>query len=298
VRSGRLAATLALAGACLGSSAWGGEDVDQSKAVDPAGIVRIMNPRGEVEVYGWDRAEVRVDGELDDLAEGLTFEVDGAATFIEVVLPRQNVNWGDGSELAIYVPAAGKLKIDGVSTDIEVEGVTGPIAIRTISGDIDVQGIGSHTHINTVSGDVEVSEGVGMLKVVTTNGDVQADLNATNVSVDTMTGDVDLRLGEFDTLDLIAVSSTLQVEGHLNPAGRISAETVSGDIELRLKEVVNAQIRARVVAGGEIDNDLTDVEPERQRSNLLLLETMSGDGNGEIQLSTVSGTIDLEPADR
>ena len=290
----RVVPAILLVSAGLYQLAWAGEDVDESQAVEPAGIVRILNPRGDIEVHGWDRAEVRINGELDDLAESLTFNVDGNATLIRVGLPKKNVNWGDGSELDIYVPANCQLKIDGISADIEVEGVTGAIAIRTVSGDVDVQGIGSRTQITTVSGDVEVSEGTGMLKVVTTSGDFEADVDATHVSVDTMSGDVELRLGEFDTLALSSVSGTLQAEGRLNGAGRTSAKTVGGDIELRLIEPVNAHIRARTIAGGEIDNELTEDEPTRLPPNRWVLESTVGDGSAEIRLRTVSGTIELK----
>jgi DUF4097 and DUF4098 domain-containing protein YvlB len=293
----RFATACIVATACLYPLAWAGEDVDRSLAVDPEGMVEIFNPRGEIEVYGWDRAEVRVVGELDDLAERLRFEVHGNTTIIRVELPERNVNWGDGSELEIYLPATSMLKIDGVSAEVEVEGVAGAIAIRTITGDVEVQGIRSRTQINTVSGDVEVMEGTGSLTVVTTTGDCKAELDATSVSIDTMSGAVELELGAFDTLNLSSVSGTLEVEGRLNPAGRVSAQSVDGDIELRFGGPVNAQIRARTVAGGEIDNELTEDEPATLSSSQLLLETTSGDGSAEIHVSTVSGTIELEQAD-
>jgi DUF4097 and DUF4098 domain-containing protein YvlB len=282
---------------CLCHPALAGEDVDESKAVGPACLVRILNPRGEIEVHGWDRAEVRVAGELDDLARSLTFEVDGDTGLIQVDMPEKNVNWGDGSELDIYLPTTCKLKIEGVSGEISVEEVTGPVAIRTISGDVEVQGIGSRTQINTASGDVEVSGGTGMLKVITTSGDLYAEVDASDVFVDTMSGDAELQLGDFDALSLHSVSGTLQVEGRLNPAGRISAETVSGDIELQLQQPVNARIRASSVASGEIDNDLTDDEPTRLISRQLVLESTLGDGSAEINLNTVSGRIELDRAD-
>jgi len=273
-----------------------GDDVDRSIAVNPVGVVRIINPRGDIEVFGWGRSEVRVEGELDDLAKSLTFEVNGDDTLIQIGLPNRNVNWGDGSDLEVFVPAICKLKIEGVSVDIEVEGVTGPIAIRTASGDVTLQGIGSRTQINTVSGDVEVSEGGGLLKVVTTSGDLNAELTASHVSVNTMSGDVELQLGEFEMLSMNSVSGSLEAEGGVKSRGRVAAESVSGDIELRLREPINTRIDVKTLSG-DVDNDLTLDKPTKSLFNQLSLEATSGDGSAELRVRTVSGNVELESTD-
>ncbi|MDH3643275.1 MAG: DUF4097 family beta strand repeat-containing protein [Gammaproteobacteria bacterium] len=292
-----LAAYLLVTASAISSwDSWAGEEVDRTLPVEPSGMVRIHNPRGDIEVHGWDRAEVRIDGELDDLAAGLTFEVDGDNTLIRVGLPEKNVNWGDGSELDIYLPTASALKIDSVSADIDVEEVTGAIAIRTVTGDVELADVGNDTRIKTVSGDVEVSEGSGILKVMTTSGDIKVDLDASIVTADTMSGSIELRLGDFDAATLGSVNGTMQITGRLNRSGTLSAETVSGDIELELTEPVNAKISATSKAGGSIDNDLTDTEPTRQGPTARL-DTTSGDGSALIKLSTVVGSIELEEAD-
>ena len=108
------------------------EKVDETLSVDPLGTVSIHNPRGDIEITGWDRDEVRVAGRLDDLAGGLVFRVDGDLTIIRVELPRSNANWGDGSELDIRVPRSTTLRVDGLSSDIDVRGVQGEIAVRSM----------------------------------------------------------------------------------------------------------------------------------------------------------------------
>ena len=294
---GCLLAALCISPLLLCQQVRAGQEVDKTLTVDPLGVVSVNNPRGEIEVYGWNRNEVHIKGELDDLAEGLAFERTDNKTIIHVRLPEKNVNWGDGSELTVYVPARSKLVVEGISTDIQVNQVMGAISIHSINGDVEVNDSGSNTRINTVSGDIEVFDGTGSLKVVTTSGDLQAELEATSIFVDTMTGDVELELGKFETLALKAVSSSVQVEGQLAHSGRIAMETVDGDIELTLAEPVNAQIQAKTVARGGIDNKLTGDSPTRLALDQLLLITTAGDGSAQIQLSTVRGTIELERSD-
>lgn len=273
---------------------WAGDDINQTKSVDPTGTVRIHNARGNLEIHGWDRSEIQIDGDLDDLAEAIRFEVEGKLTRIHVDLPTKNVNWGDGSDLDIYIPHSSGLQIDGVSVDIEVEGVTGAIAIRTVSGDIELQGFAGHTQIMTVSGDVEIDEGTGKLSVVTTSGDLDIEVDATDIFVDTMSGDVDLQLGSFDKLAAGSVNGSLKVAGLLNQAGTLDAKTVNADIDIELVEPVNAQIKALALANGEISNSLTDDEPTRSISSQMVLKTVVGDGSAQIKLNTVNGSIEID----
>jgi len=272
---------------------WAGEDIDESKVVDPTGTVTIRNARGDLEIQGWERSEVRIEGEVDDLAKAVRFEVEGKITVIDVKLPTKNVNWGDGSDLNIRVPHTSGLQIDGVSVDVEVEDVAGAIVIRTVSGDVEVSEIADHTQIKTVSGDVRVNDGTGRLSVVTTSGDVDLEVDSSDVFVDTMAGDVDLELGSFEKLTAESVKGSLKLTGQLERAGSIHAKTVSADIELELIAPVNAQIQAMAV-NGDISNDLTDDRPKRVHAAQTVLETISGDGSARITLNSINGAIEIE----
>lgn len=277
-----------------GQMVWAGDDIKRTKIVDPTGTVKIHNPRGDLEIHGWDRSEVQIDGSLDDLTEAVRFEVEGKFTLIHIALPTKNVNWGDGSDLDIYMPHSSGLQIDGVSTDIEVEDISGPIAIRTVSGDIEVSGTSSQIQIETVSGDVDVNDSTGRLSVVSTSGDLDLEVDASDVFVDTMSGDVDLQLGAFDKLAAESINGSLNLAGKLNRAGSIYAKTVNADIALELTAPVNAQIRATAVASGKIRYTLTDDRPKQLGSTQTVLKAVAGDGSADITLSTVNGAIEIE----
>ncbi|MGK0223236.1 MAG: DUF4097 and DUF4098 domain-containing protein YvlB [Limisphaerales bacterium] len=277
-----------------GPAVWAGEDINQTKAVDPTGTVKIHNPRGDLEIHGWDRAEVQIDGDVDDLAETVRFEVEGKITLIHIALPTKNVNWGDGSDLDIYIPHASGLHIDGVSTNIEVEDISGTIAIRTVGGDIEVSATSGRIQIETVSGDVDVNNSTGKLSVVTTSGNLDLEVDASDVFVDTMSGDVDLQLGAFDRLTAESINGALKLAGQLNPTGSIHAKTVNADISLELTKPVNAQIRATAIASGDISYSLTDDRPKHLSSRQTVLNAVAGDGSAQITLNTISGAIEIE----
>lgn len=288
---------LALIGVLAGSfSATGnaGEDVDELRTIPSDSSVRIHNTRGELYITGWDRDEAQVEGELDDLAEGLQFEVDGDQVLIRVIMPDRDINHGDGSDLVINLPAGVQLQVESVSSDIRLRGFTGAVAMRTVSGDVTAQEIGALTHVNTMSGDISLSDGSGSVKVMTTSGDVAISLSASDVSVETVSGDVELELESFDSVKASAVSGELEIEGNLNLGGSIESRTVSGDIDLRLADPVNANVDVRTGPGGEIDNELTDEEPRSMLPGSMELQTIMGDGSGSIRINTVSGEIRLD----
>ncbi len=287
-----LSSLLLIAGVALVGVARADAAIDEIRAVNPEGLVRIHNARGELTVRGWDRDEVQVTGDADDMADGVRFEVKDGQTLIHVGVPRRN-HWGDGSDLEVWMPAASGLVVDAVSADVDVEGIAGAMHIRTVGGDVEVADIAGQTRIRTVSGDVDVSGGSGELYVASTSGDLEIEADAGTVVVDTMTGDIEVELGAFDSLRAQSVEGALEVEGQLNPNGNLQAKTVMSPIEVRLEEPVHAEIRATTRVQGEIRNRLSDDRPERAGAGLSLRATV-GDGSGTIVLGTIKGGIEIE----
>lgn len=270
-----------------------GEEVDERRSVSAQGVVEIHNTRGEVEITGWDKDEVHVSGELDDLAEELIFEVDGEFTLIRVKMPKRNISWGDGSDLEIRIPVKSRVDFNGVSTDLKFTNIEGGTSIHSVSGDIRADHIAKRLLINSVSGNVEVRDTTGKAKITTVSGDLRLDLRSTEVSINTVSGEIDMDLAEFDSLMVSTISGELEISGHLNDSGSISMSSVSGDIELRLTGPVNARIDARAGPGGDIDNDMTEDEPRDIFPAQMELKSTAGDGSGRIRIKTVTGDISL-----
>jgi len=257
-------------------------------------MVHVHCTRGELSIIGWDRSEAHVTGELDDLARGLQFEVQGDKTWIRVRMPDHNINRGDGADLVIHLPHTVHLQVEAVSADVTLENILGPLAVRTVSGDVRATGLGNRIRINTTSGDVDLEEGEGQVSVMTTSGDTTLKMAATHVWVDSVSGEIELELEGFDSVVANTVSADLELSGGLNPAGRIESKSVSSEVELRLTAPVNAELNIRTGPGGEIDNELSDDAPHRLENRGMALDATLGSGNGQINIITVSGEIQLE----
>lgn len=270
-----------------------GDRVDLAKPAPADAIVRIENTRGEVVVTGWDRNQVAVAGELDDLAEGLLFEVDGRHVRIEVRMPRKDVNWGDGSDLRIHVPEGSRVSFEGVSTDLEIKNIRGGSQLRTVSGDIDATDMHERLNVNSVSGDIDLRGATGPASVSSTSGDMSLVLTSTDVMVDTVSGDIELELGLFEKLSVRSVSGEIEIEGQLMPNGRVEMSSVSGDIAFNLGDPVNADVNVRSGIGGDIRNRFNDQKPEDNFPGGQKLDTVVGDGSGRISIRTVAADIRL-----
>ena len=271
-----------------------GQKVDKTLDVDDDGVVQIENIRGIVRIEGWNKGEVSVEGELDDMAEELKFETNGRVTTIIVKMPKGRVNRGKGSDLTIKVPNQSSVEFEGVSTDVMADDVKGGIDLATVSGDIDVSDIETRVSIKTVSGDLTVKNGSGNANLNTVSGDIVANLDSREVEAAVVSGDVTLDLTEYSQLSVSSVNGDLNINGAQLSDGATSMNTVNGDITLEFTQALDARVNVNTGPGGDISNGITsdrvkDVFPNQQQLNITV-----GSGNGRVVLSTVNGSISLK----
>jgi hypothetical protein len=284
------------------SQALAQERIEKSLEAPIDGVVTVKNLRGQVVVEGWDREEVSLGADLEKRAEGLVFERDGKRTRVEVKL-RENASdsngdaamviGGEGSKLVLKVPAGSRIEIEGVATDIDARSVAS-LKVHTVSGDATVSEVKGGMDLKTVSGDILVGgSGPGGSRIKSASGDMKLDLSARELQLSTVSGNLDVTLGEFDQLDASAVSGNLKVSGALAREGRVELATVSGDCNVQLRGTVDARIVISTGPGGSISNKLNAAKPEKHAVSGEHLETTLGAGSGSVNLSTVTGTVNL-----
>lgn len=280
--------------AMFSTAAFAGERIDQRVDARPDGTVSINNLAGSVRVTGWDRNEVRVEGELDDRVERLEFENDGEFTRIKVIYPRNMRGDVTGSDLNISVPAGSRLEISTVSADADVREVTGSIRAGTVSGDVTLDGSSRDYSLESVSGNVQLdgTPAGARVKASSVSGDlrigrVQGELEAGSVS-----GDVTVSGGSLSRAEIGSTSGDVEVAADFSGDGTFRFETISGEVVLRLAKP--AGVFDVTTFSGEIDNDFG---PEPQRTGRyspgMELKFRHGDGDAEFRINTLSGDISL-----
>ena len=287
-----------------------GEEVDET--LDSAGVnrVTIENLSGEVRVIGWDKSTVAVKGELDDNAEKLTFEKVGKTINIKVELPKRSKWSSSGSELVIHMPSDIRMNFDGVSSDVNLKNLFKNVAVKTVSGNIKASNLKDRVELSsvsgnitardlfgkinlaTVSGNIKDENSSGRIKLQVVSGEITSNSRATEVFVNNISGDSNLKLANVDEFKASTVSGDTTVSLFLKGNGEVKASTVSGEIKFDFQDDIAADFRLNASAGGDLINKVTNKKADHAKygpSSKLYFQT--GDANGSVRLSTVSGDV-------
>ncbi|MFC7550805.1 DUF4097 domain-containing protein [Plantactinospora sp. GCM10030261] len=254
----------------------------------PVSLV-VKVPAGSIEVVAEERDSATVDiepagfgAQSREMAEQT--KVDMSGDTLSVIAPRANgglLRRGGAIRVRIAVPGHSSaridtaaadvtcrgtyasLVIDGASSEVEVEHVTGAARIKTASGDVQLTRVDGDLVINCASGDARIRRVAGAVRAEFASGDLAVeeaggDLHARTASGDievgtvsrgavrlaTASGDVGvgIRAGTGVWLDLNTTSGTVNNRLAMadSPTGtgdggqlRLEVRTVSGDIEIR-----------------------------------------------------------------
>jgi len=164
------------------------------------------------------------------------------------------------------LPPMAELRLEGVTADVQAEGLRGEQRYATVSGDLYLTDLGGALRINSVSGDV------------TLRASEPIDLR-----VEAVSGDLSAITPRLDALRASSVSGDIEVEAALG-AGEFGVETVSGDLTVGL--LGGASFRVRGLST-DIHSDLDHrIEGHRDRRRVTV-----GAGGPEFSFSSMSGDL-------
>lgn len=287
---------LAAMAACVGAAAYAGEPIDKRLDADAKSKIRIDIVRGEVIVEGWDENAVHVKGTRDDKSKEFIFEREGREILIEDELKsRSSGGDSDGTRITVRVPRGSEVEMDTVSADQNVQNLDGDVHLESVSGQITAGGLRGDAALGTVSGDITLGSATGEVRLESVSGDIKADVDATRLDVEAVSGSVVVNnTGVLKRLEGSTVSGDLEVRTGLAADGEVNMESVSGDLTLVLRGEVNARFYVETGPGGDIENDLTEERPARERYvGSESLDMRVGQGGADVDASVVTGTIYL-----
>lgn len=281
-------ASITFSAACLA-----GEKVDKSLLVKDTGVVIVDIPRGLVKIYGWEKREVMIQGELDDTTEQLIFETKKHKTLIKVDTQGQQ-HWGDSSVLTIFMPKQLQLSFKGIDTSFTIAKLNNHISGKSINGDLIVKNSHGKIKLSVVSGDVQLIESSGFTKIQSVSGMINFSGNFEQAFLKSMSGDIIADIGGSSSLAIKNVSGDTQISGQVKNKAQIKLSSVSGDILYIATEELNAQCEVISQFGGDINNQLTDDLPIDGNLNKKTLSFISGDGSGKLTMNTINGSVSIE----
>lgn len=285
---------VALLGAVMTLPAFADTNVDKTIDASADGEVDVSNVAGSIEIIGWSRSAVRVQGTLGDDVDELIFERDGDEVVIKVKVPR-NHGRHIHSDLVISIPEDSSIDVAGVSADIDVDGVFGEQSLATVSGDVETESVRADVEAASVSGDVTIS-GNGTetdTEAATVSGDVTLRKLAGSVEAESVSGDVSIFGGSFEGVYLESVNGDLGLKAELQDGGEIGMETINGTIEIIFTNEVSAEFDIETF-NGSIKNCFGP-KPERtsRYSPGLELSFTVGNGKGSVDIETLNGSVHI-----
>lgn len=265
--------------------------VDERRPLAKGGRIELENIAGAIQVRGWDRDEVALSGEL---GEDLRLDTDASRDRVQfrVVYPRESRN--HGARLELRVPRGSELLVSGVSAGVDIADVDlRRLNARSVSGKVVASGRAQEAELGSVSGSVQSLLTTTRLKATSVSGGVKAEGGITGeATLETVSGRIELSAGRIERLQAQNVSGATSLRvAALAPGGRIGAESVSGRIDLSLPAETSAAVRVTTFSGG-IQSPVGEVEKPRYGPGRKL-ETRLGQGNGDITLTSHSGTVNL-----
>lgn len=284
------AAVLCLA---VGAVLAAGERVDEKRTVDADARITIEVLAGTLEIVGWDRKEVHVEGTLDPKAEEL--KIDGKGDELEIVVkyPRRVRNVNEGSRLTVHVPRGCRLRVETVSTDVSVAQIDGAVVVETVSGEIEVRDAPSSLEISSVSGTLDVDVDTGDVELETVSGTVLVEGARNELEISTVSGEVRINTGKLERFSFNSLSGALDLTADPVDGGRWEIDCHSGRIKLRLPADVDARFEIDAFSGDINDDFGHKAKRTSKYAPGKELSFVQGDGSARIEISIFSGEVNL-----
>lgn len=290
MKLGLIVAALAL----TASMAMAGEPVERRGKASSKGTVYIDNMVGSIEVIGWDKNEVHLEGTLGRDVEELEFETGKKKTVIEVNYPRKSSNISDGAELVIHVPKGSRVMVEGISAEVMVSKVEGAIEAESISGNVTVTGGKEKVEAESISGTVRVETRAREIMAESISGRVMVVGDKAEIEAATVSGSIELECDVFLEVSVETVSGTITAAGDLHPDGDFSFDAVNGSITLIVPGDVSAVFEVTTFNGG-IDNDFGQKAHRTSRyAPGRELEFTNGDGDAQVEINSFNGDVRIK----
>lgn len=139
-------------------------------------------------------------------------------------------------DVTIMVPRDCPVRLNLVSANAVVSGLSARVTVRTASGDVTLNG---------VTGSIEAATGTGVIEAQRLSG---------SVSFTSVSGDLALARGAIDRLKANSVSGKITTDVDVRDGGSVRVGTVSGEVAMRLPTSVSARVSLSSV-GGRIDSE-------------------------------------------
>jgi DUF4097 and DUF4098 domain-containing protein YvlB len=261
------------------------------------GSVQLENSNGSVEISGWDKNTVEIEGtkyaNTEERLEQMKIDVTSAASSISIrTVPPLDRHGNYGARYVIHVPRKAELaSISSSNGAIREDGVEGDSHLKTSNGSVRASQIRGLLDVQTSNGSVEVSDVTGDTTLRTSNGSIRAEIRKGRFEARTSNGGIDLTLREADTKPIRLASSNGHIDLTMEAEREVHADTSNSSITVRMPGSSNVNLRAHT-SGSAIASDF-QVSLHGGTFSKSRMEGAIGSGGPLVDLTTTNGRIRL-----
>jgi DUF4097 and DUF4098 domain-containing protein YvlB len=273
------------------------EDFHYSYPLSAGGRIELEGFNGSVDITGWDKDLVEIDGTKyagsEERMKEIKIDIVPAADSIVIRTTRPLDRFGNaGVKYSLHVPRHVELaSIVSTNGAIRVESIEGHARLKTSNGGIHANGIHGSLDAQTSNGPVELSDVIGDATVRTSNGSVHADVKKGSFDTHTSNGSITVRLLEADSRPVRLESSNGHIEVTMDAAREVHADTSNSSITVRMPGSIGARVDAHT-SNAPITSDF-DVSVHGGMISKHRLEGTIGSGGPLLDLGTTNGGIKL-----
>jgi hypothetical protein len=280
----------------LGGSDRYREDFHSSFPLPAGGSLRLENFNGSVEISGWDKNTVDIDGtkyaSTEYRLKEMKIDIVPSANSISIrTLPPLDHRGNAGARYTIHVPR--KMELIGIASSngaIRVEDVQGNAHLRTSNGAVHANRLTGSLEVQTSNGTVEVSDIAGDTTLHSSNGTIRAEVRKGRFGATTSNGSITVHLMESDSSPVRLESSNGHIELTMDAEREVRASTSNSSITVRMPSAAGANVSART-SNSSITCDF-DVSMHGEISKHRLEGTI-GKGGPLLDLGTSNGSIKI-----
>jgi len=270
-----------------------------SYALKAGGRLDIENFNGSIEITGWDRDEVEIDGvqygSTPELRDAIKIDVAASTDLVRIRTVRPPERHGSlGAKYIIKAPR--KLDLDRVTSpngSMKVDDIEGRVRLRTSNGSVRTARLRGSLDVQTSNGAVDVEELDGPATLRTTNGRVTAGGIRGTLEASSTNGSIHARLTKPEphrSVKLETSNGSIELVMDSLADNDIRASTSNGGITVKLPSAANAHVHAHTTHNSvHTDFDLRG-QVNWKKSEL---DGEIGNGGPAVELTSSNGSIRL-----
>jgi len=273
------------------------EDFHYSYPLNAGASVMLDNANGAVEIVGWDKNTIEIDGTkyagTEERLREVKIDISQSPNSVSIrtVPPMPRVG-NFGARYVIHVPKKVELQnIVSSNGTIRVETIDGHTRLKTSNGGIRAFALSGSLDARTSNGSIDLSDVTGDTTLHTSNGAIKADVKKGIFEASTSNGSITARLLEADSRPVRLESSNGHIDLTIDAAREVHAETSNSSIVVRMPPSVGATVRAHT-SNAPITSDF-DVSVHGGLISKHRLEGNIGSGGPMLDLGTTNGSIKI-----